>query len=963
MARTRHGLATLALLFTGLASAQTTDSATGVVAGGSSGEPVVGAAVVGSGPAGFGAVEGDAVVVTGSRIGRMDLTAAAPVTVLSREQLQASGMISLGEFLQTLPEQGNAVNAQVNNGNDGSVRVNLRSLGSSRTLVLVNGRRLVAGGTGADASVDLGAIPAASVERIEILTDGASAVYGSDAIAGVVNVITRKRLDGTEVSAYAGQTSRGDGTSYDLSATTGVGSERGHLLFSLGYQKQAPISAGDRDWSKQSTVYDFGTGQPRVLEGNSLTTPDGRFSLPSGACTGATDPDLVALCALPGTTNEFIPNGDGTFRRGVESYNTYPTTYLYTPSQRIQLFSTGDANLGAVARAFYEASYVNRHSTQNLAPRPVVMNSATGNPISKDSMYNPFGVDLVSWRRRTAEFGNQTWTQDVDTFRVVLGFDGALGDWAGPLHGWKWEASCDYGKTAGTEESDGQLWANRIGTAVGPSFQHPVGGPVCGDVGADGIAGTADDRIVAGCVPMNVLGGQGTLTPEMKAYVGYRGVSKSSRTMEVYSASIGGALFTLGADRAAGLSVGVDHRKEKGLDLPDPVTAAGLSTGGTASPTEGGFDATEAYAELLLPLLGGRPGVHDLELSLAARAFRYSTFGSDGAYTVGLRYAPVRDLVLRGTYGTSYRAPSIGELYAAGTSTSYDSLPNGDPCATTNAGQCGVDGVPPGGTGDTATRVPTMKMANPDLRPETARVLTLGAVIEPRWVPGLAVTLGYYAIDLTRAVIFQGASVILDGCYTQGLQADCALVHRDASGLIVRVDDKAWNAGATRTAGLDVSARYGVSAGRAGRFDVLLDGTFLQYFDETLADLSVIEHRGNYDGQLLMPTFKGFGQVTWTMGGLGAGLTGRYLGSLKECENLACSFDDTNSHTVSAYLTADLYLSYLLRSVAGTTSLQVGVQNVADTQPPPIYTAASYSADPGYPYPGRFFYARLAHGF
>jgi iron complex outermembrane receptor protein len=1016
--------ATLALLFTSVASAQTTGSITGVVTDGSSGQPVVGAMVVATSPASPGektavtdakgaftignlpagkykvqatldgykpetradlalgenvtlranlaivpeAVQMEEVVVTGSRIKRKDLTAAAPVTVVSKEQIQASGKISLGEFLQSIPEQGNTVNAQVNNGNDGSVRVSLRSLGSNRTLVLVNGRRFVAGGTGADASVDLGSIPAAAVERIEVLKDGASAVYGSDAVAGVVNVITKKRYNGTEVSAYAGQTSRGDGTTYDLSATTGVGNEKGNLLFSLGYQKQEPIYAGDRDWSKQTTYYDFSTGQPGELTGNSGTTPDGRFTLPANACAGTiTDPAKQAACAsviaagTVGVSNSLIPNGDGTYRRGTELYNTYPTNYLYTPSQRIQLYSTGDANLGSAARAFYEASYVNRHSAQNLAPMPVVMNSGTGNPISKDSMYNPFGVDIISWRKRTLEFGNRSWTQDLDTFRVVLGFDGALGDWAGPLRGWNWEASYNYGKTAGTEENDGLLWANRIGTAVGPSGLDAGGNPTCYSDAAKTIP-------IPGCIPMNVLGGQGTLTPDMKTYVGFRGVLKGYNRMEVWSANIGGELFKLMSDRAAGLSVGVDYRKEKGLYLPDPVSAAGISTGNNASPTEGGFNVKEAYGELLLPIINNAPGIYDLELSLAARAFKYSTFGSDSTYKAGLRYAPVRDLVLRGTYSTAFRAPNINELYASGTSDSYDFTPNGDPCFASSTGNC-APGTPYGvaagttGSADPATQFLTKQGANSQLKPETAKILTFGAVIEPRWVPNLSFTVDFYTIDLQKTITFQGASVILEGCYTQGIQADCNLIHRDADGVILTIDDKRANAGATKTAGLDVSARYALPTSGAGRFNFLVDGTFIQVYDETQADLSVIKHKGNYDSGLLMPTFKGFGAVSWSMDGFGAGLSGRYFNSLKECESTVCSFDSTAARQVSSYFTADLYLSYMLKSVAGTTSMQVGVQNIADTQPPPIYTAANYSADPDYQYAGRFFYGRITQSF
>src|SRR5512141_3262701 len=196
------------------------------------------------------------IVVTGSRIRRKDLTTPAPVTVISREQVTASGKVSIGDFLQALPEQGNAINTQFNNGGDGATRISLRGLGSARTLVLLNGRRMVPGGTGADASVDLNSIPTASVERIEVLKDGASAVYGSDAIAGVVNVITRRGFKGTELSAYGGVSQKGDGQTYDLNVTTGQAGDRGNVVFSAGYYKQNTVWAGDRDFSKYQLFFD-----------------------------------------------------------------------------------------------------------------------------------------------------------------------------------------------------------------------------------------------------------------------------------------------------------------------------------------------------------------------------------------------------------------------------------------------------------------------------------------------------------------------------------------------------------------------------------------------------------------------------------------------------------------------------------------------------------------------------------
>ncbi|TMA30155.1 MAG: hypothetical protein E6J88_06345 [Deltaproteobacteria bacterium] len=374
------------------------------------------------------------IIVTGTRVRRKDLNTPAPVTVLSRDQITASGRVSLGEFLQALPEQGNTVNAQVNNGNDGSIYVSLRSLGSQRTLVLVNGRRMVPGGTGANSAADLSTIPAAAIERIEVLKDGASAIYGSDAISGVVNVILRKRFNGTEVSGYAGISQKGDGQTYDVHAVSGTAGDRSSILISLGYQEQRPVYAADRDFSKTTYNYDFdaapagqatdsGTGcfaDPNTEEcvpkaqsgtGNSTTFPNGRFSIPASACANAaavgSHPALAAVCAASANKGGGFMADAPRDQPGVgpaTGYIKYPSdlyntnagpsalNYLITPARRIQVFSTGDVNMGSAARAFFEASYVNRSSSQVLSPMPLVNSTIPTQPVtvSSDSIYNPF---------------------------------------------------------------------------------------------------------------------------------------------------------------------------------------------------------------------------------------------------------------------------------------------------------------------------------------------------------------------------------------------------------------------------------------------------------------------------------------------------------------------------------------------------------------------------------------------
>ncbi|MCI0672830.1 MAG: TonB-dependent receptor, partial [Myxococcaceae bacterium] len=359
-------------------------------------------------------------VVTGSRIPRPEIDKAAPVTVLSRAKIETSGKASIGDILQTLPEQGNAMNTQMNNGGDGSTRVNLRGLGENRTLVLLNGRRHVAGGTGADATVDLNTIPTQAIERIEVLKDGASAVYGSDAISGVVNVITRKDYAGTELNAFTGISQHGDGEFVDLSVTMGQASARGNILFSAGFYKQNPTWAGDRDFSKFDRWYYWDS---RMVETSGSSAVPWTYIVPTMNPDGTdaeaggnqawedlkSNYDLLDAYAITrgpenGAWRPF--NFGGVEGAGGDYYNYQPANYLVTPMQRANVFATGGINLGESARAFFEASYTNRQSAQKLAPEALWLDDA-GLTVSKDNIYNPFARDFEYVRRRMEEFGNR----------------------------------------------------------------------------------------------------------------------------------------------------------------------------------------------------------------------------------------------------------------------------------------------------------------------------------------------------------------------------------------------------------------------------------------------------------------------------------------------------------------------------------------------------------------------------
>ncbi|MBI5071172.1 MAG: TonB-dependent receptor [Deltaproteobacteria bacterium] len=945
------------------------------------------------------------ITVTGSRIRRKDLNTPAPVTVISREQVLSSGTVSIGDFLQGLPEHsGTAVNANVNNGGDGSTRVNLRGLGTPRTLVLVNGRRMVGVGSPqfGDTSVDLNSIPSAAVERIEVLKDGASALYGADAVGGVVNIITRRSFRGTEATAYAGSSTRSDGGVYDMAVTTGVGGDSGSILFNVGFQKADPVWAYARTISGYQQSYNYTT--KKLTRSGSSAIPQGDFSLPvvfdaDGNVTGCLPGGTAvydALCATAVTANNnfFVIDNPALGAAGYhpygasDSYNFQASNYLVTPSQRLSFYSNGSAQLGSVARGYFEASYVNRQSDQKLAPEPFFSFDPVVVTVAPSSQYNPFGLPLDDVRRRLVEFGNRHYSQDIDTIHLVTGVDGTAPTGLGPLSGWFWDASFNYSRSQGVQSFVGSQRGSQIAAAVGPSQ-----GGVCYQNATPDPANPGQylyTNPIAGCVPLNLFGGPGTITPDQMSALGYTGTTRQFLQMAGVQLNVSGELFTLMADRPVALAAGYEYRRNYGANVPDPVAAAGDSIDLNFKETKGGYYSNEGYAELSIPVVSGQPLAESLEVTAALRVADFSNFGSNTTYKVGARWSPIRDVTVRGTYSTAFRAPSIGELYL-GASDNFPSI--SDPCsgltgfdATGNpvfsplpadlAARCGGAA----NNHDVRSQIRTRNGGLPTLRPEKADIFTVGLVFEPRAVKNLSVTLDYYNLDIRQSISNIGGGVILNGCYTGTSPGFCSLVHRNATGLISFIDDFNTNVGSDKVDGVDLSIRYAYPS-PIGRFRLLFDGVYLHKYDRTLGDGTVIKGAGTYDLAALSGGFGVFartkltGGVHYDRGPVGAGVNVRYTGSFKECANDAgvngsdgaCYKNENKypTHTVGAFTTFDAFASYALGSRAGKTTVAVGMQNVFDAAPPIVYNAFTLGTSDWTAYNpmGRFFYVRAQHAF
>jgi outer membrane receptor protein involved in Fe transport len=916
----------------------------------------------------------EVITVTGSTIERKTLTTPAPLTILNREDLQAAGRSTVGDILQSLPAQSNAINAQVNNGGDGATRVNIRGLGTARTLTLINGRRVVPGGTGADASVDLNAIPLAVIERVEVLKDGASAVYGSDAIGGVVNIITRTDFDGTEVALYTGGSQKGDGFTYDASFVTGHNSEnkRGNIIFSAGIQSQDPVFAGDRDFSAFDKTFNFDTGVQS--NGGSTSTPSGRLDSLSIDTNGdgvanhdpeAEDGDgnLIPVDLPQNICGEGIryctANGQGGFKPFVppgDLYNFQPVNYLYTPSSRYNVYSSGTFKIIPEVSSFFEASFLNRTSDQQLAPEPF----ASAAMISKDSLYNPHNGDVYGYNRRLEEFGPRRSLQSVDTFRIVAGFQGAVPEDAPALKNWKWELSYNYGRTDATQKGEGNLILSRLSEAIGPSFLDGNGTPTCGTPTAP----------ISGCVPMNLLGPSGSINPASRDYVTFTGISSGFNQQQTVLAQAHGRLAKLPNNGDLSLAFGADYRKEAGGFTPDPLTSTGDTTGNAQAPTEGSYNVSEGFAEISLVPISGQKFAEWVELNFAARAFNYDTFGSGLTWKAGGLFRTINGIALRGTYSTAFRAPAVGELFQG----KADSFPSAeDPCdndplsggmVTPSARiECDKQNVPQGAAFQTSQQRSVIG-GNTELEAETANVITAGVVFEPPQVKGLALTADYWNVDIKDAIQSLGATAILSNCYTRNIQSYCEQVHRDPQRgyAIDFIDDPVANVGGTNTSGMDFAVVYDHKFAKAGRFRNQVEAQYLFKYNLD-NEIQVLHGVGNYDLGVY-PRIKANLSTSWQHpSGVGAGLNVRLVGSFDECDGDDCNGGEP-ARTVETWYKGDLYASYGFKNGAGRTSLTVGVNNVLNRDPSLIYVGFAGDSDAAtYDYMGRFFYGRISHLF
>ena len=929
------------------------------------------------------------VVVTGSRIQQNISQTTQPVSVISSADIEKTGLASVGDLLQQLTTGGSALNAKFNSSGNfgyppdgggigaGSAQVDLRNLDSKRTLVLVDGLRWVneSSASGVSGSADLNTIPISIIDRIEVLEDGASSIYGSDAIAGVVNIITKKKFDGVEVTGYEGTYNKG-GQTTEASLTAGGSSGKFSGVFVASFYNQQEISSS-KWWQS-----DF--PEPLAgLDAGSSGTPQGRFrfcdpNIPApnaGSCAAGS---FLSITLNDGVTNPvWDPNnpngGDYHHFTNADRFNFAPLNLLLTPSQRKALWTSLSYDASDDVQLYAKALFNTRDSTNQAAPEPIFIGPVAGTGGIADSIsvshlnpFNPFGIDLcavasptcgdgtanfVGITRRPLEGGPRIFTQNVDTWYFSAGLRGTLHI----LDGVNWDINFVDTDNKATQKFTGGYNLTKLSTALG----DPA---IC--------------ATIPGCTPLDLFGGQSRpITPAMLKYIEAVQNDASDQKLKLVSANITGTIFHI-EDRAAGLAIGVEHRHYDGIFDPDPLRQTGESQDSLAFPVSSSYHVDEAYAEFSVPLL------KSLGASAAVRYSDYSTFGNTTTYKGGLRWQPIEDVGVRGTYSTGFRAPNLGELYGL---TQFGATLV-DPCGPTGGAVlpqyvagCAAQHVP-ANFQQANTQITTFTGGNPNLQPEKSDSYTAGIVYRPSWATGGAVTdhlnfeATYYHHKIKGAIQAEDIQALLDACLAAGGTNPtlCGPFSRIASGDLRPPQNFLENLAQITTSGVDLKASWSSQPLSIGHLSAALQATRVNdYRAEDTLGLVAQRAVGIEVNNSAIPRWRANLQLGWAFGPLDVSWDVRYLSSVTElCANASltpvpgCGAGPTDTHDLSATVYNDAQIAWQDAFRLTGLRFELGGTNIFGVNPPICFTCTLNGYDAGtYDLPGPFYYARASYKF
>ena len=892
------------------------------------------------------------VLVTGSRIKRADLDNANPVTVVTRDEMMMTGITDVGDLIQRLPSMsGSPIGTTTNNGGNGSVTIDLRGLGTGRTLNLINGRRSVDGG-------DYQTIPAAMVERIEILKDGGAAAYGADAVAGVVNIITRKDFEGVEVELLTADWMDTDsGSQTGISAVFGKSFDKGHFVAGVEYVDQEEAYQSDAPWDFfQDSYYIYPTGcEAQVAAPFDGTSSGGCYPIGSSRI-----PEGRLATISQGTFMN--PDGSGLVPYDGRTYNYAPVNYIQTPYKKTNIFLDGRMEITDTIEFSAMLRSNNRKSSQELAPQPY--NSPTDpayngvwvdgdgsevaySGISPDNYYlvqafNAAGLTpepIRDARRRMVET-TRRFEQQIEQTQINLQLDGSA------LFGTdiSWTAYYNYGRRTREDVDYGQFFGPNLSNAMGPSADlNGDGQPECYQDINDA------NSVISGCVPFNFFGGPGSVTQEMIDYVGVNLVDTYRSELDSYGVDFTGSMFNLPGGEI-GWAAGYQKREEIYRYNPDSGKQKDEVTGNTGAGTSGDYEVDSFYVEALFPI------VDSVEVSVGWRYEDFSTYGSEDVWKVGARWDITDNLAIRGTWGEVFRSPTISDLFGG----LVDSFPTYvDPCASN--GVAAEGGLAPGCAQQSVqldSQVLAREGGNPGLQAETGETLTLGVVWTPTLGPvGVEVALDYWEVDLEDGITELGVNYILNDCYNNLNQGSCSLITRRADYSIAQILDAPINAAELYTEGVDLQIDGTWDLGNSRFTASVLWSHFLENYRKSFPDDDEFDLVGRYSGAAFAEDKANF-TLSWEWNSLRVSWLGEYIGELDSPSVIFGDYDQK----IDSQFYHDIVVDYNFDRTG--TTISAGITNVSDEAPPYMDDGFNAKTDPStYRLFGQGYYIRIKQSF
>jgi outer membrane receptor protein involved in Fe transport len=936
--------------------------------------------------------EVEEVVVTGTRIRNANISSPSPVTTVGAAEINARGVVRIEDLLQSLP-QAFTSNGNGNFGGAGTANVNLRGLTANRTLVLANGKRLSPGPANqASPAPDLNQIPGQLIERVEILTGGASAVYGADAVAGVVNFIYKTDFEGIQIDGQLGinQTSN-DSDRFEAILEQGNQPVPGSALDGFEYETSIIVGANTSDGKGNVTAY-FTYRDINAIQQSDRVFSACAFGLPAGGeefiCLGSTTTiparitdfglapiesfDLLAFDLGTGQTRDFLDSGIPN-----DTFNFASTQRTQAPNERFAFGTLAHYEVFEGSEAYLEFNFANNSQQGQIGPSGVfftidtiscnnpflspaqVAAICTANGLSGDDLTinQELGEGFASIGRRFADVGPRQQTFDSTTFRVVAGLRGEIND------SWSYDVSGLYSQTDNVETTTNAPLVDRVEQAI-DSVVDADGNIVCRDPSG-------------GCVPLDIFSAAGP-NPAAFDFINVQSFESGRTTQEVLNATFTGDLaesdvISPWADTAVQVVGGFEYRRDFISRDPDSNFIADNVGGfGQINPVQGSIDVYEFFAELAVPLIEGAEFAEELTVTGQYRFSDFSTTGAQNTYSAGVTWSPTSDVRLRFNYARATRSPNVFELFFPTQNGLFDLDDTDgdgifDPCAgatpSATFAQCANTGVTEAQFGNIvdnpAGQFNSIIGGNPNLDEEIADTITIGAVFTPSFVPGLTLSVDYFDIEVEDFIGTIPPVLALNECLENGTDFFCSLIQRDAGGgLFVNGDTSNitatnLNTGSLATSGIDITAQYGLELGDGwGNLNFDYAGTYLiDFVEESLPEFPTFDCAGLFggscNGQIPRPEYSHRLLTNWrTEAGVDVNVTWRRVGSFLQQNGLVTS----PNFRASAQNYFDVSVNF---EVVEGARIRVGINNLFDNQPP-VFSALPAGLGTGNTFPSLF---------